>query len=146
MKYAKLVQIQKKVRLYSRITTITLVIACILLLLHVILRVYDVANPIIIEGVFGITVVLFIVNLVCMGLARKQNRFAEDYFVIRIMEILNEQGIESNQFEIIDEGNYYYRVGFHNQMVDYDKLQAIIDAEVVAMCRFMKQNMRVKLI
>lgn len=62
------------------------------------------------------------------------------------MDVLNEQGIVTNNFEIIEETSASYRVGFHNQMIDYAKLQAIIDEEVDDMNKIMKTTMKVKLI
>jgi len=62
------------------------------------------------------------------------------------MEVLNEQGIETGKFELIQQTQFFYRVGFHNQIIDYEKLQAVIDGEVNAMNKITKSNIRVKLI
>lgn len=146
MKYGKLIEIRKKARFYERIVTTTFIIACVLLILHIALRWYDVANPTLIGITFIIAALLLITFFVSMVLERKQNSHAIDYFVIRIMDVLNEQGIDSSNFEIIEEGYCYYRVGFRNQTVDYDNLQDVLDKEVIAMSKIMNANMRVKLI
>ena len=84
--------------------------------------------------------------IVFTRLAGRQERAAVDYFMLRIMEVINEQGIEADKFEFFQKSLCYYRVGFHNQIVDYSNLQAVIDKEAVEMSKIMKMNIRVELI
>ena len=98
------------------------------------------------SAVAVLTIVDVTVILVFTRLRGRQERFSEDYFAIRIMDVLTEQGIETSNFELVQETRTSYFVGFHNQMIDYEKLQAIIDEEVNAMNKIMNGVMKVKLI
>ena len=146
MKYGKLVEIRKKARIYETILDISFLIgiAVSVLLICFVYKGMQ-TNTWLYVGI-AVAFLFAIMSIVFTRLEGRQNRMADDYFVIRIMGILNEQGYESDKFEIIEESRWSYRIGFHNQTVDYEKLQAVIDKEVFDMCKIMKHSIRVKLI
>lgn len=146
MKYGKLVEIQKKAHRYDVIAGIASGALVILMFFCIFCLWKKVVNLTLIGIVAVVSIVVVTVLIVFTKLQGKQSRYAEDYFAIRIMEILNEQGIETGKFELIQETPVLYRVGFHNQTIDYEKLQDIIEQEVNDMNNIMKSNMRVKLI
>ncbi len=146
MKYGKLIEIQKKAHKYGVIASIAIGIMAALMCYCVFCLWKEIVNLIMLGIIAVVTFVVVAVYLVFTNLKGKQNRYAEDYFAIRIMDVLNEQGIETGNFELIQQTQFSYRVGFHNQIIDYEKLQAVIDKEVDAMNKIMKSNMRVKLI
>lgn len=146
MKYGKLVQIQKKAHKYDVIAGIASGVMVALMFFCIFCLWKEMVDLTLLSIVAVVGIVAVTVLLVFTSLQGKQKRYAEDYFAIRIMEVLNEQGIETGKFELIQETQLSYRVGFHNQTIDYEKLQAVIDEEVVAMNKIMKFNMRVKLI
>ncbi len=146
MKYGKLVQIQKKAHKYSMVAGIAIGVLVVLMFFCVFCLWQEMVTPTLLYIIFPVAIVGVTVNLVFTRFHGKQIRCAEDYFAIRIMEVLNEQGIETGKFELIQETEFCYRVGFHNQTIDYEKLQDIIDQEVSDMNKIMKFNKRVKLI
>lgn len=146
MNYDKLVEIRKKARLYQRIVDITFLVVIALAICMLFYIGKDVKNNTLLYIAAGLTFVSAIISVVFMRLEAKMNRSAEDYFILRIMQVLNDHGYYSDKFEIIEETRWRYKIGFHNQIVDYDKLQGVIDREAVAMSRIMKYNIRVKLI
>lgn len=146
MKYDRLIEIQKKTRLFGRLVNITFTIAIIIAICSVIVRMNAPSCMGILGGLLAMAVMLTIASIVFIRIQGRYERMAEDYFIIRIMDLINEQGIESDKFELIEERNGYYRVGFHNQNINYLKLQAAIDEEVIEMCRIMKTRILVKLI
>lgn len=146
MKYDKLVEIRKKARLYEGIVNVTFFVAIALAICMLFYIGKDVKNNTLLYIAMGITFVIAITAIVFMRLEGKMNRSAEDYFIVRIMQVLNDHGYYSDKFEIIEETRWSYKIGFHNQTVDYNKLQSIIDKETVAMSKIMKYNIRVKLI
>ena len=146
MKYDKLVEIRKKARLYEGIVNVTFLVATVLAICMLFYIGKDVKNNTLLYITMGVKFVITIIAIVFMWLEGKMNRSAEDYFILRIMQVLNDHGYYSDKFEIIEETRWRYKVGFHNQTVDYTKLQNIIDKEAAAMSKIMKYNIRVKLI
>ena len=146
MKYAKLVEIQKKAHKYDVIAGIATLVAVVLMLCCVFFLWKEMLGIAWLSAVAVLTVVDVTVILVFTRLRGRQERMAEDYFAIRIMDALTEQGIETSNFELVQETRYSYFVGFHNQTIDYEKLQAIIDEEVNAMNKRMNGITKVKLI
>lgn len=146
MKYGKLVEIKKKARQYETVVFVSVVAAFVLIFITMGYIFNGVSESLALYIILGVTAVLAVLMIVFSRLEGRQDRMAVDYFVLRIMQVLNEQGFESDKFEIVEQSLYSYRIGFRNQMVDYSKLQSIIDKEVIAMCRIMKMNIRVELI
>ncbi len=62
------------------------------------------------------------------------------------MDVMNEYGIDSSKFEIAEECPAIYKVGFHNQMIDYEVLQSKINQEVETMNIITGWSIRVELI
>lgn len=143
MKHSKLIEIRKKARRYSILSAITMGAATIVLFACLGALA---GNEVLRQISPAVGLVTIVLSIVFTRLEGKQNRIAEDYFAIRIMDVLNEQGIETGKFELIQENSLCYRVAFHNQIIDYEKMQAVIDEEVASMNKIMKYNMRVTLI
>lgn len=98
-------------------------------------------------------VILGLVTIVCLVFSiifgRKETKyaeFAEDYIIIKIMELIKENGISLDCFEIIQLSENEYKIGFHNQKVDYDALQSKIDYEVSQMNNIAHRTIRITLI
>lgn len=146
MKYAKLVEMEKKAHKYCLVANIAACVLGILLLICVFCLWAEMVSPTLLSIVVIVGFVDVAVMLSFTSLQGRQKRYEEDYFAIRIMDVLTEQGIETSNFELVQETQTSYFVGFHNQMIDYEKLQAIIDEEVNAMNKIMNGVMKVKLI
>lgn len=151
MKYEKLKQICDKERKYVRIGRWLLFpimfafMVCLVLILYIAIC-GNTPNEIFIIVMGTITVLSLIAGTICGRLEEKQITISEHYCIIKIMDTINEYGIASSDFEMLEIENNYYKVAFHNQMVDYNKLQSMIDNEVLAMNKITGRNMRVKLI
>lgn len=147
MKHEKLKQICKKSKRYGIIGLCCFIPAFIMAMACLAARVcYEEVN----ETLLGCCIVVILIamasSMVFSRLDAKWYRSATDYVVIKIMDTINEFGIDSSNFELIQENPVTYKIGFHNQMVDYEKLQAKLDEEVAAMNKITGARTRVKLI
>ncbi|MBQ8044485.1 MAG: hypothetical protein IJ272_10165 [Clostridia bacterium] len=147
MKYNKLKEIGRKKRNFERLCTVLIIALLALAVLGMVALELDYyTKPLLLEG-FGVLVLLGVVLfLVFNSKQSKYSRMAEDYIIIKIMDLINENGIDTSNIEIIQEVDYRYRVGFHNQTVDYEDLQSKIDSELDTMNKIAGKSIRVKLI
>ena len=151
MKYQKLQQIWEKKRKYVKWGQVLIAISSVVMTILAINTIWAATSDstlneslIIVQGViiFG-----SVFTAIVLGrLEESKISCAEDYFVIKIMDTINEYGVDSGKFEVIKMCNQCYKIAFHNQTIDYDKLQGIIDCEVEAMNKIMSTRIRVKLI
>lgn len=147
MKYEKLKQICRKKKRYTIIGLCCFFPAFVLALVCVIARLcYEERNDTLLAFCLIAGIVTIVVSIVVGRLEAKWHRRATDYVVIKIMDTINEYGIDSSKFELIQETPLIYRVGFHNQIIDYKKLQAKLDAEIAAMNKITGDSIRVELI
>lgn len=147
MKYEKLKQLCKKKKRYAIIVWCCFIPALIMAMLCAVARVCsEQVNETFIGCCLIAGLAIIVAGIVFSRLEAKWYRAATDYVCIKIMDIVNEFGIDSSNFEIIQENPVTYRIGFHNQMVDYQELQAKIDEEVAAMNKITGDVTRVKLI
>ena len=151
MKYQKLKQICEKKRKYVKIGYWIIISAIISMFLLGAAAIWlAICGGTLNEGIIivcgVITICLIVANSVLGQKEEKMIRAIEDYVVIKIMDVINEYGIAPGNFEIFQTSCGRYKIGFHNQMIDYDKLQEKIDTELVAMNKIAKSNMRFKLI
>ena len=94
-----------------------------------------------------LTTLFFTLLCIIFGIkAIKYEELAEDYIIIRVMDIIVESGIATENFDIINECGYLYKVGFHNQDVDYEELQSKIDTALCEMNKIAEMTIRVELI
>lgn len=145
MKHEKLKQICQKSKRY-RIMGLCCIIPFAVMLVIFALISHEQANDVFIGSCLGVGLIAIVGSIIFSRIEGKWDRIATDYIVIKIMDAVNEFGIDSNNFEIIQECCGGYRVGFHNQMVDYEKLQVKLDEEVAAMNKITGYVTRVKLI
>ena len=147
MKYEKLNQISKKKKRYSIIMWCCFIPAFIIAILCLAARVcYEDVNETLLGCCVIAVLAIAVASVIFSRLEARWYRKAEDYVAIKIMDAVNEFGIESSNFELIQETPVTYKIGFHNQMVDYEKLQAKLDEEVAAMNKITGDRTRVKLI
>lgn len=147
MKYEKLKEICKKGKRYEVIGLCCFIPAFIMVIVCIIARVYyEEINETLLGGCLIVGFAIIVASVVSSRLEAKWYRRATDYVAIKIMDTVNEFGIDSSNFELIEENPVTYKIGFHNQMVDYEKLQAKLDEEVAAMNKITGAGTRVKLI
>lgn len=147
MKYEKLKQICKKRKRYGIIEWCCFIPAFIMAMVCLAVRVYyDEINETLLSGSIIAVFAIAVASVVFSRLEARWYRRAETYVALKIMDTINEFGIESSNFELIQENPVTYKIGFHNQMVDYEKLQAKLDEEVAAMNKITGDRTRAKLI
>ena len=147
MKYEKLKQICKKRKRYSIIVWCCFIPAFIIAMFCFGARAYyEDINETLLGCCLIAGFAIIVASIVFSRLEARWYRRTEDYVAIKIKETVNEFGIESSNFELIQENQGAYKIGFHNQMVDYEKLQVKLDEEVATMNKITGDRTRVKLI
>ena len=147
MKHEKLYQIQAKARRYERLSCLIILVGILLILSFALLMLLEITNNLSSAYLLLLCcIVLMIVGTIFGRLEARQYRIAETYFILKVMDLVKDFGISSDNFEIIHEISGIYWIGFHNQIVDYDKLQSMLDEEITIMNKIMKSNIRCKLI
>lgn len=147
MKYEKLKRICKRKKLYSVLGACCIIPLLLLFFLTLAALAFDEnVNISFVMGVLVISIVMVVVAIVLGRLEHNQGEMIENYIAIRIMDVVNVYGIASNKFELIQETSVIYKIAFHNQMVDYQKLQAMIDEEIDTINKITGDATRVKLI
>ena len=146
MKHEKLQQISSKSTRYMRLcwlffSLLIFLLGCIVFLISFEIDDFNFIGPLLL-----CCIALAIMAVIFGRLEAKQYHIAQTYFILKVMDLINEFGISSDDFEIIQETTGIYWIGFHNQTVDYDKLQNAVDNELIAMNKIMKSNIRVNLI
>ena len=134
MKYEKLRQICKRRKRYEVIGWCCFVPAFILVVLCIASGVCsEQINDVFIGCILIAGFATIVASFVFSRFQAKWYGMATDYVELKIMEVISEFGIDSSKFELIQERPALYKVGFHNQMIDYEKLQSKIDDEVAVM-------------
>ena len=148
MKYDKLKQMCKKSRRCRVIVYCCIIPVVILFALLVGLKLgaEHVINDVILGCTFTVSFIVIVVSIIASRIEGKWNRRIEDYIALRVMKVINEFGIDSSNFELIQETCVSYKVAFHNQIIDYEALQSRLDKEVNAMNKITGDNIRVYLI
>lgn len=95
----------------------------------------------------GIAAILCVTTIIFNFKANEYSRNVYDYICVEVMNIIVETGIETSNFEMIEEAdtNILY-IGLHNQQVDYDDLSSNLNSELDEMNKIAGRNIRVKLI
>lgn len=147
MKYNKLVEIGRKKRRFERLCTALMIALFALAVIGMVSIEFGWhMKPLLLEVFCVLAVLGVVLFLIFNSKQSKYSRMAEDYIIIKIMDLINENGIDTSNFEVIQEVGHLYRVGFHNQTVDYEDLQSKIDSAVGTMNKIAGKSIRVKLI
>lgn len=98
-------------------------------------------------------IILGIISIPSLGMAiifgskeTKYHYLAEDYICIKIDEIIQENGVAPDSFQIIQLCCNEYAVGFHNQTVDYESLRDNLNEELKVMNKIAHRSIHVNLI
>lgn len=145
MKYEKLREIRSKQKKYDYISVLTLVLAtvlCLICFLITILAPLD-STPVLIALAVMVNVAfaLAFVAWVDERKSRKCYRDMELYIENHVVTLLTSSGIEFENIKIVTEAKVHY-VAFHNQIVNYEKLQSKIDELLKKFNLITNQNTR----
>jgi len=91
-------------------------------------------------------IIVMVGSIIFGRLEHKQDQLITTYIEVKIMDVVTEYGISNSNFELIQENPVSYKIAFHNQMVDYEKLQAMLDEQINAMNKITGYVTRLKLI
>ena len=144
MKYAKLMEHRQKEKKFSKLMFILLIPGAITIFVLLFELLKEAPNLTAVSIAFVPLLGTVILAYIFSAKSSKYSRFAEDYIIVKIMDIIQESGISN--FEIIEEVGGCYRVGFHNQTIDYDDMQSKINTALDEMNKISDRNIRVKLI
>lgn len=148
MKHEKLKEIVKKEKQFERPVQILGIVAVLVLMIGLANAIFF-ADPLI--ALVGTSVVIaFILAITIYIISCKASKYTEavyDYICVKIMSIMVENGIDIDNFEMINEANTgILYIGFHNLKVNYEDLSSKLNCELDEMNKISGRNIKVKLI
>ncbi len=144
MKHEKLKELSKKRNNFFKLAWSLVIPACLLLIISLAAgNIIASVSAILAVGLTLIASISGSLGILFAAKGDKYDRVIEDYIIIKVMDILN---TVTDKYEVVYGRVGGYRVGFHNQIIDYEDLQSKIDAELNIMNKISNRIIRVKLI